>query len=147
MPGEQIGPHICFVEDDPDDQVLLREALTETGSPYPYIILEDGHHLLELLHRRGEYAGSSLHPAIIILDIRLPGKDGFQILDEIRRAPELQFLPVIFLTSYKEENQIQRAYETGANSYLIKPPSFAGLVSLLKTLLHYWLEINQLPLA
>jgi CheY-like chemotaxis protein len=145
MSGEKIEPHILFVEDDPDDQLLLREAFIESQIPYAYTILENGEQLLDLLYHRSPHSGSTPRPALIVMDIRLPGRDGFQILPEIRNSPEHRLLPVVFLTSFTETNHIQQAYEAGANSYLVKPDSFLELVSLLKILSHYWLEINQLP--
>lgn len=138
---------ILLAEDDPDDRVLLRDALTEGRLVNDLRCVEDGEELMDYLHRRGRYAGKSAapRPGLILLDLNMPRKDGREALKEIKADPGLRQIPVVVLTTSQAEEDIFRSYDLGANSFVTKPLTFKSLVDLMRTLGRYWLEIVELP--
>ena len=138
---------ILLAEDDPDDQLLIKEALEENLISNNLYIVEDGVELIEYLEHKGKYSNpeTSPRPGIILLDLNMPRKDGREALKEIKGNPGLRSIPVIVLTTSKDEEDILRTYDTGANSYITKPVSFVDLVKAMKILENYWLEIVELP--
>ena len=138
---------ILMADDDPDDRELTREAFEESKVANDLRFVEDGEELLDYLHRRGKYVdpASSPRPSIILLDLNMPKKDGREALREIKADPQFRPIRVIIMTTSKAEEDILRAYDLSASSYITKPVTFAGLIDVIKTLGKYWLEIVELP--
>ena len=112
---------ILLVEDDPADSKLALDALAELKLDSETLALSDGSQALDCLHRRAGYRDMpSGQPAVVLLDVKMPGLDGLEVLAQIRGDPVLRFLPVVMLTASKEEMDVRRAYELGANGYLVK---------------------------
>lgn len=139
------GPTVLIVEDDPNDVLLLQRAFSKVSVPHDLRIARDGEEALDYLEGAGPYADRAAHPlpCLVLLDLKLPRRSGLEVLEGIRRTPALSGLPVIILTSSREESDIQRAYERGANSYLVKPVGFEGLLDLVRELAGYWLSLNR----
>jgi CheY-like chemotaxis protein len=137
-----------MADDDEDDCMLAREALAESRLAHELHIVEDGEELMDYLYRRGQYAeqSSSPRPALILLDLNMPKKDGREALREIKTDPNLRQIPVVVLTTSKLEEDIYRTYDLGANSFITKPVMFASLIEVMKTIGKYWFEIVELPL-
>jgi CheY-like chemotaxis protein len=139
---------ILMADDDPDDQQLSREALTESRIHNTLYTVDDGEELLEFLQRRGRYATAQTpRPGVILLDLNMPRMDGRAALAAIKNDPELRQIPVVILTTSKAEEDIFRSYDLGANSFISKPVTFQGLVAIMRNLGSYWLEIVELPRA
>ena len=138
---------ILMADDDPEDRMLLKEALQESRLANPVAFVEDGVELLDYLHRRGKY--DSLNgwplPGMILLDLNMPKKDGREALREIKADPELRRIPIVVLTTSKAEEDIFKTYDLGVNSFITKPVRFASLVELMKSLALYWFQIVELP--
>jgi CheY-like chemotaxis protein len=137
-----------MADDDEDDCMLAREALAESCLANDLHIVRDGEELMDYLYQRGRYADpkSSPRPGLILLDLNMPKKDGREALKEIKNDPELRQIPVVVLTTSKAEEDIYRTYDLGANSFIIKPMTFAALVEVMRTIGKYWFEIVELPL-
>jgi CheY-like chemotaxis protein len=139
--------HILLADDDPDDRMLLADALAENGSAAELHTVEDGEQLIDYLRRRGQFkklADTPL-PTLILLDLNMPRKDGREALRELKADPQLRRIPVVVLTTSRAVEDIARTYDLGVNSFIIKPSSFQELVEILKTLAQYWFETVKLP--
>jgi two-component system, response regulator len=138
---------ILLADDDPDDRMLTQDAFVESRLRNNLEMVEDGEELMDYLHHRGKYSGESARPrpALILLDLNMPRKDGREALKEIKSDPELRRIPVIVLTTSKAEEDILRTYDLGVNSFVVKPVTFEALVDVLKTIGKYWFEIVELP--
>jgi CheY-like chemotaxis protein len=138
---------ILMADDDADDRLLAKDALTECRLANDLHFVEDGEELLEYLQRRGKYSSmaDAPRPGLILLDLNMPKKDGREALKEIRADPELRKIPVVVLTTSKADTDIGCIYELGANSFISKPVSFDSLVEVMKILGRYWFEIVELP--
>ena len=138
---------LLLAEDDPDDRMLIRDALREARLANDLHTVEDGEELLDYLNRRGAYAGATEapRPGLILLDLNMPRKDGREALQEIKSDPDLRQIPVVVLTTSKAEEDVFRSYDLGANSFITKPVTFESLVEVMKTLERYWFEIVELP--
>ena len=138
---------LLLADDDPDDRLLVKDALEEGSVVADLRLVEDGQELMEYLHRRGRYSDpdSSPHPDLILLDLKMPKKSGHQALQEIKANPELRCIPVVILTTSKAEEDVVRSYDLGANSFMVKPPAFGALIEAMKTLERYWFELITLP--
>jgi CheY-like chemotaxis protein len=138
---------IVVADDDPDDCLLIKEAFKRGLLINGLRFVEDGEELMDYLRRRGKYKDASLspRPEVILLDLNMPKKDGREALKEIKSDPDLKSIPVVILTTSKEEEDIFRSYDLGANSYITKPVTFSGLVEAIKSLGKYWFEIVELP--
>jgi CheY-like chemotaxis protein len=145
--GAKLVITLLLVDDDPDDRLLIGDALEEGGLTVDLRSVNDGEELMDYLYRRGRYADlvESPHPSLVLLDLWMPRKSGHQALEEIRAVPELRRLPVVVLTTSKAEEDIVRAYDLGANSYMVKPPTFDALVEAMNNLGRYWFETVTLP--
>ena len=141
--------NILMADDDPDDRMLVRDALNETQAPQHLDCVEDGEDLMDYLHRRGKYEhlSANVQPSIILLDLNMPRKDGREALKEIKDDPTLRQIPVVILTTSNAVEDIQRTYDLGASSFLIKPRNFETLVKTLDTLVHYWFDTCRLPMS
>ncbi|KOP25323.1 chemotaxis protein CheY [Hapalosiphon sp. MRB220] len=137
-----------MADDDEDDYMLVREALAESRLAIDLRIVRDGEELMDYLYRCGRYTDPNIspYPGLILLDLNMPKKDGREALREIKNDPELRSIPVVILTTSKAEEDIYRTYNLGANSFIIKPVTFAALVEVMKAIGKYWFEIVELPL-
>jgi CheY-like chemotaxis protein len=136
-----------MADDDAEDRMLAREALEESRLANDFRYVENGEELLDYLRRRGQYADPAVspRPGLILLDLNMPRKDGFEALAEIKEDPNLRQIPVVILTTSRAEEDVYRGYDLGVNSFITKPVSFEGLVEAMKTLGRYWFEIVELP--
>lgn len=138
---------ILIADDDPDDRLMIKEALTEKRLANPLHFVEDGEELMDYLNHRGKYSTPNAQqlPGLILLDLNMPKKDGREALREIKADPALRRIPVVVLTTSKMEEDILRTYNLGVNSFITKPVSFDALVDVMQTITKYWLEIVELP--
>ncbi len=138
---------ILMAEDDSDDRLLIKEALTECGWDGDLHFVKDGEDLLDYLAQRGDHSPpvSAPRPGLILLDLNMPKKDGREVLREIRADTDVRCIPVVVLTTSKAATDVERMYDLGANSFIAKPTHFDDLVQLLRTLAHYWFNTVELP--
>jgi CheY-like chemotaxis protein len=139
---------ILLADDDEEDRELTRDALQDARLANEMKFVVDGQDLMDYLKRAGPYADPSVdapRPGIILLDLNMPKKDGREALAEIKADESLRRIPVIVLTTSKDEEDVLRTYELGVNSFITKPVTFAGLVEVMRTWTRYWLEIVELP--
>jgi CheY-like chemotaxis protein len=136
---------ILLVEDNEDDIFLMKRALKNARIINPLVTVEDGQQAVEYLSGAGRFANRERYPfpAIVFLDLKLPLKNGLDVLAWIREQPDLGNLVVIVLTSSNEPSDLKKAYALGANSYLVKPPTADQLLELAKAFKWYWLEFNR----
>jgi two-component system response regulator len=136
-----------MADDDADDRQLTQEAFAEARLTNDLRFVPDGKELMDYLKRRGKYKdpARSPRPAILLLDLNMPKKDGREALNEIKADPTLRQIRVIILTTSKAEEDVQRAYDVSAASFITKPVNFDALVDAIKALGKYWLEIVELP--
>lgn len=139
--------HILLVEDNRMDVELTLDAFREVQLMNPVHVVPTGQEALDYLFGRGQYADREAYPLprLILLDLKLPGIDGFEVLRRIKTAPVLKRLPVIILTSSKEDKDRLLSYDSGANSYLVKPVSFEGFLDMVRHIKGYWLLLNAEP--
>jgi CheY-like chemotaxis protein len=137
---------ILMVEDDPKDVELTLTALEEYNLANEVIVTRDGEQALDYLYRRGEYrTRSSGNPAVMLLDLKLPKVDGLEVLKQIKSDGELRMIPVVVLTSSKEEKDMVASYQLGVNAYVVKPVDFHEFVNAIKELGVFWAVINEPP--
>lgn len=138
---------ILLAEDDPDDVLLLRRAFARANVANPLVVVSDGDEAVEYLSGSGRYTDHGSHPlpAVLLLDLKMPRRNGFEVLEWLRSQPGLTALPVVVLTSSRESADVRRAYELGANSYLVKPGSPDALLAVVRGLGLYWLLLNERP--
>lgn len=140
---------ILLADDDPDDRLLVQDAVNESGWDGQLRCVENGEELLDYLRRRGKYAApaEAPRPGVIVLDLNMPRKDGREALQEIKAEPELRRIPVVVLTTSKADTDIARLYELGASSFIPKPVHFEGLLNVVRALGHYWFQVVELPVV
>jgi len=138
---------ILMADDDPDDRRLTQEAFEESHLMNDLRFVEDGEELLDYLNRRGKYSdpASAPWPAILLLDLNMPRKDGREALEELKRDPRFRGIRVVIMTTSKAEEDVIRSYNLSAASYITKPVTFERLEEVVRTLGKYWLEIVELP--
>jgi len=138
---------ILIADDDADDRLMAKEALDECRLVNRVDFVEDGVELLAYLRRQGRYADSAKapRPGLIILDLNMPKMDGREALGEIKADPALRRIPIVVMTTSKAEEDIYRSYDLGVNSFITKPVTFDGLVTVMRALGVYWVEIVELP--
>ncbi|MBE9035811.1 response regulator [aff. Roholtiella sp. LEGE 12411] len=148
MQGRQKTVTILMADDDEDDSMLVSEALAESQLPIEAYIVRNGEELMDFLYNRGRYVdkSSAPRPDLILLDLNMPKKDGIEALRDIKNDPKLRRIPVVVLTTSGAQEDIDNAYDLGANSFIIKPVTFDSFVDVMKTLEKYWFEIVKLPL-
>lgn len=136
---------ILMVEDSRDDADLISYAFQKAGVQNPLYKLEDGDSAAEYIEGSGPYADRSRHPlpGLVLLDLKLPRRSGFEVLQVIRSDASAKHMPVVVLTSSDQRGDIERAYAAGANSYLVKPVTRDALISMIKTLDAYWIKLNR----
>lgn len=140
---------ILMADDDADDRLLAADALAEARLNNELRFVEDGEELMDYLNRRGRWSapGAAPRPGLILLDLNMPRKDGREALREIKADPELRRIPVVVLTTSRAEEDVVRSYDLGASSFISKPVTFDGLVSAMKALGRYYIQIVELPPA
>ncbi|MDX9767068.1 MAG: response regulator [Ectothiorhodospiraceae bacterium] len=136
---------ILLVEDNPDDEELTLLALREYKLANDIVVARDGEEALDYLFARGAHAGRDPRamPQLVLLDINLPKLSGIDVLRAIRADERTRYVPVVMLTTSKEENDLVASYSGGANSYIVKPVDFAQFVEAVRQLEVYWLILNQ----
>jgi two-component system response regulator len=135
---------ILLVEDNPDDEALTLRALKKNNISNDVLVAHDGAEALELLFEKRNGNGHGL-PAIVLLDLKLPKVDGLEVLRRIRADAHTRLLPVVILTTSKEEQDLTNGYQFGANSYIRKPVDFAQFTEAVRQLGLYWLVLNESP--
>jgi two-component system, response regulator len=138
---------ILLVEDNPNDVELTLRALKKNNLTNKVHVVKDGAEALEYIFATGAYAGrdSNHSPRVILLDLKLPKVDGLEVLRQIKSNERTKMIPVVVLTSSKEERDLVESYKLGANSYITKPVDFESFVKAVKELGLYWLLLNQSP--
>ncbi len=138
---------ILMADDDPDDCLIIKEALDESRLNHRFHRVKDGQELLDYLRRQGDFKEpeSSPCPTLILLDLNMPRKKGLEALMEIKQDLRLRSIPLIVLSTSNDEMDIARAYELGANSFITKTIKFDALVDTMKALSKYWFEMVKLP--
>jgi CheY-like chemotaxis protein len=136
-----------LVEDNPDDEALTLRALKRNNILNPVVVARDGVEALDYLFGAGAYTGRDLHvmPQVILLDLKLPKVDGLEVLRRLRADEHTRLLPVVILTSSKEEQDLIQGYSLGANSYVRKPVDFTQFAEAVRQMGLYWLILNEPP--
>ena len=144
---EQMSKTILLIEDNPDDEKLMLRAFKRNNMLNPIVVARDGVEALDFLFARGACAGrnGSPLPTLIVLDLKLPKLDGLGVLKALRGDERTRLIPVVILTSSKEEQDLIQGYALGANSYVRKPVDFSEFVEAVRVLGIYWLMMNQPP--
>ncbi len=138
---------ILLVEDNPDDEALTLRAFKKNNIKNPVVVARDGEQALAYLYATGPYAGRDVtdSPQVVLLDLKLPKIDGLEVLRRIRADERTKLLPVVILTSSREEQDIVNGYRLGANSYVRKPVDFEQFIEAARQLGLYWLLLNETP--
>jgi len=144
------GLTILMADDDEEDRELTREALRDARLTNEMRFVCDGQELIDYLRHTGPYAGPGARteaprPGIILLDLNMPRKDGREALVELKADGALRSIPIVVLTTSKDEEDVLRTYNLGVNSFITKPVTFAGLVEVMSAWKRYWFEIVELP--
>jgi CheY-like chemotaxis protein len=135
-----------LVEDDPKDVELTLTALEEYNLANEVVVARDGEEALDYLYRRGGFASrSNENPAVLLLDLKLPMVDGLEVLKQIKSDENLKMIPVVVLTSSREERDMVASYKLGVNAYVVKPVDFHEFVNAIRELGVFWAIINQPP--
>ena len=144
---ETLSQPILLVEDSPEDFETTERAFRRSGLKNQIFRCADGDEALDYLHHRGRYAEpeKAPRPGVILLDLNLPGTDGREVLAEIKNDPLLKQIPVIVLTTSKDERDVEACYRCGANSYIQKPVDLDGFMKAIERLNDYWFEVVILP--
>jgi len=136
---------ILMADDDPDDQILLKEALKENNIPNSVCFVENGEELIDFLNKRGRFEGVDFFPGLILLDLNMPKMDGRQALRKLKADPVLKKIPIVVLTTSRADADILECYDLGVNSFISKPVNFAELVDITREISNYWLGTVTLP--
>lgn len=144
-PAESIT--ILLADDNEDDRMMTREALQERFAVDDLREVEDGEELMDYLLHLGSYAdpASAPAPGLILLDLNMPRKNGYEVLQEIKTHPVLRRIPVVVFTTSSDAEDVSRSYDLGVNSFVTKPTTFDGLLRMMKTLGDYWLQVAATP--
>ena len=135
---------ILLVEDNPGDVRLTEEALKEGKVINRLSVVPDGVEAIEYLRKRGDYA-SAATPDLVLLDLNLPKKDGREVLAEVKQDPELRKIPVVVLTTSRDEQDILKSYDLHANCYITKPVDFEQFIRVVRAIEDFWLSVVKLP--
>ncbi len=137
---------ILLVDDDPRDRELALDALRQFNLANEVVPLRDGAEALDYLYRRGEFVGrTDVDPAVVLLDLKMPRVDGFEVLRQLKTDPTKRMIPVVVMTSSREEQDLMRSYDAGVNAYVVKPLDFLELVNAVRGLGAFWVMLNEPP--
>lgn len=137
---------ILLVEDNPKDLELALLALAKSNLANDVITVRDGKEALDYLFRQGDYADRPQgNPAVVLLDLKLPKLDGIQVLERLKAEPSLQRVPVVMLTTSREEKDLIKSYQLGVNAYVVKPVSFKEFIEAIQELGIFWAVVNEPP--
>ena len=141
------GMTILMADDDAEDCMMTGKALAASRGVDNLRFVADGEELMDYLMRRGEYGDplTSPRPGIILLDLKMPRKDGYAALEEIRSHPEIRQIPIVVFTTSNVEEDIRLSYDRGASSFITKPETYQGLVEAMRCFGEYWTEVAMLP--
>jgi CheY-like chemotaxis protein len=141
----QLKP-ILLVEDNPKDLELALIALERSNLANEVVVVRDGKEALDYLFRNGAYAERPQgNPAVVLLDLKLPKIDGIQVLEKLKAEPALQAIPVVMLTTSREEKDLIRSYQLGVNAYVVKPVGFKDFIAAIQELGIFWAVVNEPP--
>jgi len=139
---------ILLAEDNPNDVELTLEALKANRLANEVVVVRDGSQALDYLYRRGTFAEREPGlPALLLLDLKMPKVDGLEVLRIVKGDPTLRVLPIVVLTSSREEQDFVRSYDLGINAYVVKPVAFSDFLDAVRTLGGFWAVLNELPRA
>jgi two-component system response regulator len=146
MSGDNIV-EILLVEDNPNDLELTLMALSENNLANHVQVVRDGEEALDFIFSTGKYEGRDINikPKVILLDLKLPKVDGIEVLRKVRADEKTKTIPIVVMTSSREERDVVETYKLGVNSYIVKPVQFESFIKIVKELGFYWLMINQPP--
>ena len=137
---------ILLADDNPNDVELAICALEELGMADEVAVVNDGDEALDYLHRRGQYADRELgYPIVLLLDMKMPKMSGLQVLQEMKADAVLRTIPVVMLTSSREERDLAQSYKAGVNAYIVKPVDFEKFIGAVKEVASFWGRVNQPP--
>lgn len=137
---------ILLVEDNPKDLELTLLALEKSNLANDVVTVRDGAEALDYLFRRGDYDDRTEgNPAVILLDLKLPKVDGIQVLEQVKSEPTLQAIPIVMLTTSREEKDLVRSYKLGVNAYVVKPVAFKAFIEAIQDLGVFWAVLNEPP--
>jgi CheY-like chemotaxis protein len=143
--NDAVAP-ILLVEDDSHDVELALAAFEDAGLESEVIVARDGQEALDWLFRQGPFASrAGLCPGLVLLDIKLPKVNGLQVLERLKAQPMLRRIPVVMLTSSREERDLLESYDLGVNAYVVKPVGFADFARTLRETCSFWMTVNQRP--
>ncbi len=135
---------ILLVEDNADDILITQRAWKEGKIRNELLVMEDGEKALKFLNKEGEYK-SAPRPILVLLDLKLPRVDGFEVLTQVKQDHNLKSIPVIVLTTSDRDSDVERAYKLGCNAYLVKPVHFDNFITTVGKIKDFWLTISTLP--
>jgi len=135
---------ILLVEDNEDDVIITRRAIEKGGIRNRLYVVPDGEEALNFLRREGKYRDVP-RPGIILLDLKMPKIDGFEVLKQVKNDNDLKIIPIVILTSSGRDEDVRRAYTLGCNSYLVKPEKFEKLTETVMEIDQYWLKVSRIP--
>jgi CheY-like chemotaxis protein len=136
---------ILVAEDDMDDRFLLQTAFDENGNQEQLEFVENGVEVINYLHTIEQETDDRPYPGLILLDLNMPKKNGKEVLVELKQHPVFKKIPVIVYTTTKNEVEVRRCYELGANTYIVKPISFDSLLHVVQSISSYWLSTASIP--
>ena len=137
---------ILVADDDPDDRLLIDDAFKQANLVGALAFVEDGQALLDYLRHQGPFADPRPpRPALVVLDLNMPGKDGREALADMKADPALRGIPVVVLTTSRDEEDVARSYELGVSGFVHKPASYAALLEIVTVIGKYWTEVVALP--
>jgi CheY-like chemotaxis protein len=138
---------ILLVEDSPQEAELTIRALKKRTLANHFVHVHDGQEALDFIFNRGRYDGTETYemPKVVLLDLKLPKLDGLEVLRQLRADERTRLVPVVVLTSSREDRDVVEAYQLGANSYIVKPVDFEKFLEVVSNMITYWLLLNELP--
>lgn len=140
------GSRILLVEDDPKDVELTLTALTENGVANEVVVVRDGQEALDYLYRQGSFQmRAEGDPVVVLLDLKLPKLDGHEVLQRVKTDEAMKDIPIVMLTSSREERDVARSYQTGANAYVVKPVDFNQFMAAINEIKLFWVVTNHPP--
>lgn len=137
---------ILLVDDSPRDTEMTLDALQQHNLANAIVTLRDGAEALDYMYRRGAFATRpEVVPAVILLDLKMPRVDGLEVLRQIKSDPDFKTIPIVVMTSSREDNDLKKCYELGVNAYVVKPLNFHEFMDAIKLVGAFWMVLNELP--